>query len=370
MTDHPRTFPCPQCGGELNWDPGVQEMKCAYCSATAAVPSDEAFAAREHDLLAFLEEHPAAEGYGVQLEQLSCKSCGASVQLPPSSRRDLKCPFCDTAYVAESAAPAVGQVRPESLIPFKVDAAGCRKSFGEWIGTGWFRPGDLKRLSRLDKIAGLYLPFFTFDALASSTWTAMAGYYYYVTERVQVTENGRSVWKNKQVRKVRWEPARGARRDRYDDVLVPAVQDQRLDLILKVYPYDTKGALVPYDPRYLAGFGVLNPDIPLKGVYGIAARSMQDDQERRCSGDVPGDTQKDLSVRTAFTEQTFKHLLCPLYVGSFRYRDKVYPFVLNGETGKLYGEKPWSWVKITLALLAATAVGVALYFLFQGSGGG
>jgi len=364
MSDQPKTFPCSQCGGELQWSPGVQKMRCQYCGTDQDAPHEGAFEAHEHDLVEFLEKNPKAEGYGVQLQQLACKNCGATVQVPPSDRRDLKCPFCDTAYVAEAAAPSEGVVKPESLIPFRFDAAACRKAFGEWIGSGWFRPNDLKSLSRLDKIAGLYLPFFTFDALAQSAWTALAGYYYYVTERVQVTENGRSVWRDQQVRKVRWEPASGSRRDRYDDVLVPAVQDQRMDLILKVYPYDTQGGLVPYHPNYLAGFGVLNPDMPLKGVYQVARQSMEADQVHRCSGDVPGDTQRDLHVRTDLSEQTFKHLLCPLWVGSFRYKGTVYPFVLNGESGKLYGEKPWSWVKITLFTLALVAAGVGLYFLF------
>jgi len=364
MAEQPKTFPCSQCGGELQWSPGVQKMKCRYCGTDVDAPREGGFEAREHDLLEFLERHPKAEGYGVQLQQLACKSCGATVQVPPSDRRDLKCPFCDTAYVAEAAAPAEGVVKPESLIPFRFDAAACRSAFGEWIGAGWFRPNNLKALARLDKIAGLYLPFFTFDALAQSAWTAMAGFYYYVTERVQETENGRSVWRDKQVRKVRWEPASGSRRDRYDDVLVPAVQNQRMDLILKVYPYDTKAGLVPYDPAYLAGFGVLNPDMPLKAVYQIARQSMESDQVQRCSGDVPGDTQRDLRVRTDLSEQTFKHVICPLWVGSFRYKGKVYPFVLNGESGKLYGEKPWSWVKITLFTLALVAAGVGLYFLF------
>ncbi len=364
MADQPKTFPCPQCGGELEWNPSAQQMTCIYCSSQVALPDASSFEAQEHDLLAFLQENPKAVGYGVQLESLSCKFCGASVQLPPSDRRDLKCPFCDSAYVAEASAPAANVVQPESLIPFHVDRGQCQAKFREWIGAGWFRPNDLKVLSRLDKIFGLYLPFFTFDALARSLWDAMAGYYYYVTERVAVEENGETVYRDREVRKIRWEPASGSRQDFYDDVLVPAVQKQRLDLITRVYPFDTKAGLVPYDTRYMAGFGILNPDMPLKTVYQVAEATIREDQEKRCSGDVPGDTQKDLSVRTTLSEQTFKHLLCPLWVGSFRYKGKVYNFVVNGETGTLYGEKPWSWVKITLFTLALAGAAFALYYFF------
>jgi hypothetical protein len=95
---------------------------------------------------------------------------------------------------------------------------------------------------------------------------------------------------------------------------------------------------------------------------------MEADQVERCSHDVPGDTQRDLRVRTSLAEQTFKHLLCPLWVGSFRYKGKVFPFVINGQTGKVYGEKPWSWVKILFAS-AAGGLLLLLLFLLMSNGG-
>lgn len=359
-------FPCPSCGGQLEWNPSKQEMKCPFCDSLIPVPQKEGFKAEEHDLLKFLEEHPKAEGYGVQLEQLSCKQCGATVQVPPG-RRDLVCPFCASTYVIEAQAPSPEVLKPESLVAFKVDKEESQNKFKAWLGTGWFRPNDLKNLGRLDKVVGLYLPFFTFDALARSLWNAMAGFYYYVTERVAVQKDGRTEYEERQVQKVRWEPASGQRSDQYTDVLVPAVQHERLNLITRVYPYDLKG-LVAYDPRYLAGFGILNADMPLKVVYEVAKRNMEEDQVTRCGGDVPGDTHKDLAVKTELSEQTFKHLICPLWIGSFKYKGKVFPFVVNGQTGALYGEKPWSIVKITFALLGAAALLILLFWLFHKGG--
>lgn len=360
-------FPCPSCGGELAWEPGAQKMRCTYCDSLVDVPQRGEFQAEEHDLMAFLERVPNAEGYGVRLQAFSCKQCGATVQTPPGDRRDITCPFCATAYVEEASAPVEGVIQPESLIPFKVDKKKSQGMFQEWLGSGWFRPNDLKNLGRLDRVAGLYLPFFTFDAHAESSWTAMAGYYYYVSERVAVTDsNGKTTWENRQVQKVRWEPASGRRADDYDDVLVPGVQQDRLDLILNVYPYDTSN-LVPYSSMYLAGFGILNADMALKMVYRIAKRNMEEDQTDRCSKGVPGDTQRDLSVSTRLSGQTFKHLLCPLWIGSFRYKAKVYPFVINGQTGKIYGEKPWSWVKIFFAsAFAGTLLLILLILMSKG----
>jgi len=359
-------FPCPSCGGELAWEPGAQKMRCQYCDTLVDVPQGD-YRAREHDLLDFLERVPKAEGYGVTLQAFTCKQCGATVQAPPTDRRDITCPFCASSYVAEEEKPPEGVIKPESLIPFQVDKKQSQSMFHRWLGTGWFRPNDLKNLGRLDRVAGLYLPFFTFDAHAESAWTAQAGHYYYVTERAAEVENGRTVYRDRQVQKVRWEPASGSRADDYDDVLVPGVHDERLSLILKIYPYDTE-KLTPYASMYLAGFGILNSDIPLKVVYQIAKRNMEADQVERCSRDVPGDTQRDLRVQTSLAEQTFKHLLCPLWVGSFRYKGKVFPFVINGQTGKVYGEKPWSWVKILFASVVGGLLLLILLLLMSKGG--
>lgn len=362
-----RTFPCPNCGGELEWDPAKQEMHCPYCDSLIKVPQDDSFRAEEHDLLAFLEEHPRIEGYGVQLTRFACKQCGATVRVPPG-RVDLTCPFCATKFVLDDNASKDEVIKPESLIPFKIDSKASRKIFGRWLGNGWFRPGDLKKLGKLEKMLGLYLPFFTFDANADSIWTASAGYYYYVTERVAVTEDGKTVWKNRQVRKIRWEPANGSRNDFYDDVLVPAVSDERLELLLKVYPFDMKG-LAPFDKRYLAGFGILGSDMALKRVYGIARLNIESNQERLCASDVPGDTYRDLRVHTNLSGQTFKHLLCPAWVGSFIYKRKVFPFVINGQTGKVFGKKPWSWIKISVASVLAAFLLFLFYWFFLRGGG-
>jgi len=360
-------FPCPNCGGELAWEPGAEKMRCTYCDSMVDVPQRGEFQAEEHDLLAFLERVPKAGGYGVKLQAFSCRQCGATVEAPPSDRRDITCPFCATAYVAEASAPVEGVIQPESLLPFKVDKKKSQGMFSDWLGKGWFRPNDLKNLGRLDRVAGLYLPFFTFDAHAESSWEAMAGYYYYVSERVAEVENGRTVYRDRQVQKTRWEPASGNRADDYDDVLVPGVQQDRLDLILRVYPYDT-AQLVPYSSMYLAGFGILNADMALKVVYQIAKRNMEEDQAGRCSKDVPGDTQRDLRVSTRLYGQTFKHLLCPLWIGSFKYKGRVFPFAINGQSGKIYGEKPWSWVKIFFASALGGAFLLLVFWLMsQGS---
>ncbi len=155
---------------------------------------------------------------------------------------------------------------------------------------------------------------------------------------------------------LKWDPAhREVRRPHCSSLIaVPAKEDFEA----------RERDLTAFNTSYLSGFGVLSADMPLKQVYLIAKADMEACQRKRCSGDVPGDTQRDLRVNTTFSEQTFKHLLCPLWVGSFKYKGNVFPFVVNGQTGKLYGRKPWSRIKISAALLLCAFLLFLFYWFF------
>jgi hypothetical protein len=91
---------------------------------------------------------------------------------------------------------------------------------------------------------------------------------------------------------------------------------------------------------------------------------MERGQEKRCRGDVPGDTQRNLRVDNVFSAITFKHVLLPVWIAAYRYRNQVYRFLVNGQTGEVVGKAPWSWLKIALFTLTLVALVVILYYLF------
>ncbi|NMB98865.1 MAG: hypothetical protein GYA35_01140 [Thermoanaerobaculaceae bacterium] len=366
--DEKKVFPCKNCGGELVFSPDIKKMVCPYCNSTFEIENDKNFnpEEKEIDLLEFLEKSPDAKGYEIILYQFECKNCGAKIS-SPEKRRDVNCPFCGTQYVGE-AKESEGLIKPAGIIPFEIARKKALSDFADWVKRGWFRPNDLKKLYKLEQIQGIYLPFFTFDAKAKSYWSALAGYYYNVEESVPVIRNGKKIYETRQVRKIRWEPVSGEREDFFNDVLVPAIFSERLTLLYNIFPYNIMVGLKPYDPNYLAGFGVFNSEMPLKEVYSIAKAQIEQEEIRRCSSDVPGDTQKDLRVKTNLTEQTFKHILAPVWSGSFKYKNKTYPFLINGQTGKVYGKKPYSFWKIffTVAALVILAIIVLLLLSFFG----
>ena len=354
-------FPCSNCGAKLAYDAGAQAMKCPYCGHQQDVPRSQGQAAgpppgREIPIEEGLRL--AARGFGTPVTQVSCNDCGATVNVAPGEQT-AKCAFCGSQQVLAQEAPGTA-IRPESLVPFKVDKAAANQKFEAWLGELWFRPNDLKKMAKLQEMGGVYIPFWTFDAWVRSNWTADAGYHYYETEYYTDDEGNRST---RQVQRTRWEPASGWRQDFFDDTLVCASKGLPGELVAKFQTFDTK-QLTPYQPQFLAGWRAESYAVELMPAWGSAQQQMSDTQQSRCGSDVPGDTHRNLSVHNQFSHVTFKHVLLPIWIAAYRYNGKPFQFLVNGQTGEVVGKAPWSFWKIFFAVLAAAIVITAIVIAY------
>ncbi len=353
-------FPCSNCGAKLTYDAGSQQMKCPYCGTAQAVPKVQGGkgdgpppGVREIPIEQGMEM--AAKGYGTPVTQVSCNDCGATVNVTPGEQT-AKCAFCGSQQVLAREAAGTA-IRPESLVPFKVDKPAANKKFEDWLGTLWFRPSDLKRMAKLQEMGGVYIPFWTFDAWCRSDWTAEAGYYYYETE-YYTDQNGDQA--SRQVQRTRWEYCSGWRKDFFDDTLVCASRGLPTELVAKFQTFDTQH-LAPYQPEFLAGWRAESYAVELMPAWGTAQQNMSEEQRNRCSHDVPGDTQRGLTVRNEFSHVMFKHVLLPIWIAAYRYNGKPYQFLVNGQTGEVVGKAPWSFWKIFFfCLFIAAVIGVAV----------
>ena len=367
VSDKVDKFPCPSCGSQMDFDAAKGFLACAYCGHTMDVPTT-ADDIREYDLEKALRDavaKPSETGYGGQKRSIKCKSCGG-VNTVDANVVSTECPFCGSNQIVPQ--DQVAQViKPESLLPFQVDQAKAIALFRTWLGSGFFRPNPVKKIAQeaQAKIQGIYLPFWTFDAFTSSWWQAEAGHYYYTTEMVWVTDQkGQRVQQNRQVQHIRWEPASGFLPLFLDDVLVPAGGQVDKAMIQNLYPFDTK-ALVPYKPEYLAGWGAEAYSVDLKQAWTSGQAIMKSQIEQACAARVPGDTHRNLRVNTAFSKMTYKHVLFPVWIASYRYSDKVYHFLVNGQTGEVQGQAPISWIKVMLVIFIVIVVMVAIFLLLS-----
>jgi hypothetical protein len=301
----------------------------------------------------------AARGFGAPVTTVTCKECGATIHVG-EGERTTACAFCGSSQVLATEA-GEPPIRPLALLPFRVAKKEANERFGAWIRGLWFRPGDLAKIARVEEMGGVYVPFWTFDAQVSSQWTAERGHHYYETEFYRETINGQSVERTRQVQRTRWEPARGARSDFFDDVLVFAGRALPQDLVDKLSTFDTK-QLVAYQPAFLSGWRAEQYAVDLRAAFEVAKQKMAQVQEGRCGGDVGGDTHRGLFVENDVARPTFKHVLLPVWIAAYRYNGRVYRFLVNGQTGEVVGSAPWSAAKIGVAVVIAILVVAALAF--------
>ncbi len=357
-----KTFLCPNCKGEMTYDAGEQKLSCQYCGNVKNIAAEDGQQSIvEHDLSKGLASGTPT-GLGTKVRTTRCQECAATVSFPENMTAT-ECDFCGSSQVLEQEENRK-LIRPESVVPFKVDRKAASREFTGWLKKLWFRPNDLKRLASVTEINGVYVPYWTFDSTVDSDWTAEAGYYYYETETyTDEDSDGNEVEKTREVRKVEWEPAWGSRTDAYDDVLVCASGGLPESLADRLKTFATN-ELQPYDPAFLAGWKAEEYSKDLNTSWTDAVGRMESSQQSRCSDDVPGDTQRFLNVTNRFSDETFKHVLLPIWISAYRYHSKVYRFLVNGQTGEVVGKAPWSVIKIVLfifTILALIAIGVLVY---------
>ncbi len=353
-------FPCSQCGAEMSFDPSAASVKCPYCSHEMAIPQSEELV-QELDFRKYLAE-ASAGAETIEQRVVRCSGCGAQTTLDPNVASD-QCPFCGSPVVSQETSET--RIRPRSLLPFAIDRERAAEAFRDWIAGLWFAPNKLKQYARADRsrLNGMYVPYWTYDAFCVTFYRGQRGDDYYETERYTTTENGKSVTKTRQVRKTRWRSVSGTVFDRFDDVLVLGSNSLPRKYADRLAPWDLQN-LTPYDEKFLSGFRTETYQIDLAGGFEVAKDVMEGTIRQTVKRDIGGDHQRIHHLATQHNDVTFKHILLPVWISAYRFRDNVYRFLVNARTGEVQGERPWSWVKIALLVLGIVAAIVILVVIF------
>ena len=354
-TQAPTTFPCEQCGADLEFKPNAGALTCPYCGHREAIGSSDAPIV-EYSLdsgLKAMRRMPAG-GLAKGGRAVRCEGCGAVATTTTQAGR---CPFCDAPAIVD-ADPLEEVFVPESVLPFAIEERRAREQFKQWVASRWFAPSNLKKRARTEEIDGVYLPYWTYDSLTHTRYRGERGEHYWVTQSYTDAQGKR---RTRRVRKTRWYPASGLVHVPFDDVLVCASQSLPRELVQELEPWDL-GNLTTYRPEYLSGFVAERYAVSLEQGFALAEERMEPGIRAAIEDDIGGDVQRIWSMTVRHENTAFKHLLLPLWISSYRYRDKVFRALVNARTGEVVGERPWSWVKITLLVLAIlTLAGVGWY---------
>ena len=356
-------WPCEQCGAQLRFAPGQTELTCDYCGRLQTIPAEtarrRASALQEHDLASGLKDDlpPSAMA---EVRTTSCPNCGAQVEFTGATHAT-QCPFCASPVVVDTGTQR--HIKPQALVPFALTEDQARRAMTAWLGSLWFAPNTLLEYARKGRaMTGIYVPFWSFDAATRSRYTGQRGEYYYQTRTVTTRVNGRMQTRQEQVRHTRWYPASGRVARDFDDVLVMASTSLPARLGDGLTPWDLS-ALQPYTPEYLAGFQAEGYTVALAEGETQAKAKMSDVIASDVRRDIGGDEQRISSVDTTWSEETFKHILLPIWTAAYKYNGKSYRFLVNGQTGEVQGERPWSVWKIAFTVLLVAALVLGAVYL-------
>ena len=228
-----------------------------------------------------------------------------------------------------------------------------------------FAPGAFRRAPIAD-VRGVYVPAYLYSATAHSSFSASIGENYTVTETYTTTDSqGKTVTRTRTRVETEWRSLHGNHSSYVSDVVVTASRGIANDELAAVEPFDLR-ALRRYGPKLVSGWMAEDPSLSMAECFALARAEATDEVGRLLTGFMPGDSYRDLRYRTALQQESLELLLLPLWVLAVRYRDDAPPvrLLVNGQTGRVYGKTPTSWLKVAAAvaavvlLLAAVALAI------------
>ena len=335
---------CPSCGGVMDYNPAKNNMTCPYCGYEEDIEiQNESFVAEELDFSQ--AENDDACDWGTATRTVICKACGAETVYDFNDIAS-ECPYCGSNQIMEQETQ-VNVMAPGGVVPFQLDAKAASSRFKSWIKNQFFCPKQAKESAKPKSFTGMYLPFWTFDSQTSSSYTGQYG-----KVRHRRTRDGKTV------SETQWYPTSGYYAEFFDDILVCGSSRQHEQLLNRIEPFDTS-KVIEYKPEYLAGFTAERYTIKVKEAWETAKSKMASLLRSRIEtkiGREHGTTlTRFVQVNTSHRSVTYKYILLPVWISSFKYNGKVYHFMINGQTGKVSGQTPISWPKVILTAAALLA---------------
>lgn len=351
-------FPCESCGADLRFDPAAALMVCDHCGNTQSVEGSGFHLSpiRELDLRSAINARlPESEIEETRVSK--CPNCAAEVAFDDTVHA-AECPFCATPVVTDTGTHR--HIKPRGVLPFALDEKAAKQAMTDWLGDLWFAPSGLQDYARKGrKMQGIYVPYWTFDAETQSSYMGERGTVYYETRTV--VRDGRR--ERVRVAKIRWRAVSGRVARFFDDVLVLASRSLPKRFTDALEPWDLS-QLEPYAPEFLAGFRAEGYAVELAGGFDEARAYMDRVIERDVKFDIGGDRQRVHDISTSLGDVTFKHILLPVWLAAYKYRGKTYRFVVNGRTGRVRGERPYSAFKIALAVIGVAILAAIVGYLY------
>lgn len=286
----------------------------------------------------------------VAATHLQCQNCGASLSIAQGVRT-VSCPYCASPQVIDRP-PDLDSPSPSFVLGFALAREPSLALARRWLSRRSLFTVSGVRTADIEAIRGVYLPVYLYSSTAHSRFAVEIGEEY--TRR----RNNSS----KQV--TEWRPLQGVRSEYVTDVVVTASRGIANAELEAVEPFDLR-ALHRYSSAMISGWIAEDPSLGLDHCLELARTEAHQLVGQNLSGFLPGDRYRNLRHETWFQQESLILVLVPLWVLALRYDERKPPFrlLLNGQTGKMWGKAPISWIKIALTIGAGLMAALGLLTL-------
>jgi len=351
------TFVCESCGGLIKFSIARQKFVCESCGAEKTMRTINARVV-ENDFNRYIEREANTVAFP-GMAMAACQRCGREITFDDKQIAAV-CPMCGSTQVATVKQKA--GIPPDGIIPFQIDKANAQQRFREWVKKRWFAPNDFKKRYGEGDLKGMYLPFWTYDADVTSRYYGQGGRTRIVRDRQGHTHAVTD-----------WFPVSGVVSNSFDDVQVCASDKQ--ENVTGILPFNTVHDTKPFSAAYLSGYYAEVYTIRANLAFEDAKKIMDTAMTQLARNDILRRYDKAIvsSLNSEYRNITYKHVLLPLWESAFGYKGKTFHYLINGENGKVSGNRPWSVPKIIAAVIAGLAILIALamaYSNYESSGSG
>lgn len=355
VTEQTRTYPCDACGAQLVFDPSTQNLLCPSCGRSHAIVLDPSRRVVEHDLGSTMTQlrgllaatPPAAQD---SEREIVCQSCGGRTTFT-GTLTATRCPYCATPIQRDDIHAAPTRLPVDGILPFQIDDARGREVIEQWINSRWFAPTEFKKYREVGSFTSLYAAYFTYDADTTTSYTGMRGDNYTVT-----TGSGDN---RRTETRTRWSHRSGVVGNNFDDIAVLANTGFDTERVHELEPWPT-GQATPFSPEFIAGHLCRTYDHDADQCFPVAQSRIDAGIDATIRRDIGGDHQRINNKDTRYNSLRFKHVLLPIWLLTVVYAGTPFQVFINGVTGEVQGQRPWSKVKIAFAVLAALIVIIAI----------
>ena len=276
-------------------------------------------------------------GQASNTHNFECAGCGASMSFDAKAGT-LRCPFCGAERLEEK--PDTKSLAANRIVPFESDREQAVAIMRKWLGNGFWRPGNLAQQAVVADMTAVYVPYWVFQASTHTYWTADSS-------KTPFGARGD------------WYPMSGEHIGQYAGLLVGASGALTPSETMAICPFDLEQAVAPSE---VDRSDAVSEQFRVQRKYArpLARQGLETLEARACQSDyVPGRC-RNMKVNVRIENLSSEPVLLPVWIMAYRYKDELYRFLINGQTGKSTGEAPVSWLKMIVAIVILIMVVLAL----------